>query len=178
MKKGIYAVSIIVMILFSLFSCKKKEEQPVPQVLNQGPIIDTPSSSQGHGAASQKIEFTVVVPPDVKEGWASVKLLVKDKNLNQQQEYNVAIGDELKVPDSNMTIKVGHYLPHFKMGGGIITSASNTTENPSASIKVFEGDTQIFPPSGEWGWLYSKFPAVHPFEHERFELSLKEGVKK
>jgi hypothetical protein len=178
MKKGIYAVSIIVMILVSLLSCKKKEEQPVPQVINQGPIIDTPSSAQGHGEISQKIEFNVVVPQDVKEGWASVIILVKDKNLNSQQEFNIAIADELKVPDSNMTIKVGHFLPHFQMGAGIITSASNNTENPSASIKVLEGDTQIFPPSGEWGWLYSKFPSVHPFEHERFELSLKEGVKK
>jgi hypothetical protein len=178
MKKGIYAVSIIMIIVFSLLSCKKKEEQPVPQVLKKGPIIDTPSSAQGHGATSQKIEFRIVVPQDVKENWASVKMLVKDKNLNEQQEFNIAIGGELKVPDSNMTIKVGHFLPHFQMGAGIITSASNMPENPSASIKVLEGDTQIFPPSGEWGWLYSKFPSVHPFEHERFELSLKEGVKK
>ena len=176
MKKSMYAVSIVVMILVSLLSCKKKEEQPVPQVLNKGPIID--SSAQGHGEIGQKMEFNVVVPKDVKEVWASVTLIVKDKNLDELQEFNVAIGDELKVPDSNMTIKVGYFLPHFQMGGGIITSSSNMPENPSAAIKVIEGDTQIFPLSGEWGWLYSKFPAVHPFEHQRFELSLKEGVKK
>ena len=178
MKKSIYAVSIIVMVLFSLLSCKKKEEQPVPQVLNQGPIIDAPSSIPGHGETDKKMEFNLVVPDEVKESWASVIIIVKDKNLDEQKEYNVAIGDELKVPDSNITIKVVHFLPSFQMSGDIITSASNTPDNPSAAIKVLDGDAQIFPQTGEFGWLYSKFPSVHPFEHERFELSLKEGVKK
>jgi hypothetical protein len=39
-------------------------------------------------------------------------------------------------------------------------------------IIVFEGEEEIFK-----GWLYSKFPAIHPFQHERYGLLLKEGVK-
>jgi hypothetical protein len=124
------------------------------------------------------MEFYIVVPVDVKESWASVIIIVKDKTVDEQHEFDIAIGDELKVPDSNITIKVAHFMPSFQMSGDIITSASNTPDNPSVAIKVLEGDTQVFPLTGEVGWLYSKFPAVHPFEHERFELSLKEGVKK
>jgi hypothetical protein len=179
MKKAIRIISVIMMILFVLSACKKKEEQPVPQAPAQGPIIDSPSTLPGgHGMIGQKIEFEVVVPPEVKEKWSAVKLIVNDNKLNEENEFTVAIGDELKIPDSDLSVKVGPFFPDFKMSGQIITSASNEANNPSAGIKVFAGEKLIFPESGEWGWLYSKFPTIHPFQHERFELKLKEGVEK
>ncbi|NOY65603.1 MAG: DUF2155 domain-containing protein, partial [Nitrospirae bacterium] len=27
------------------------------------------------------------------------------------------------------------------------------------------------------GWLYSKFPDIHPFQHEKFSVTLIEGIK-
>jgi hypothetical protein len=175
MKKGISVAAVATMILLLVVSCKKKEVQKVPQALKQGPIMD---SQSGHrGGIGQDIDFNIVIPPEVQETWSSVTILVSDKTSNEQKEFNVAIGDEFTVPDSNLTVKVGHFLPHFTMSGQIITSASNEPNNPSASIMVRDGDNQIFPESGEWGWLYTNFPTVHPFEHERFELTLKGGVR-
>ncbi len=182
--KKIIAVMAITVTLFSFNACKKKEEkQPVPQSPAQGPIMspqaEAPQGMPPHGAPQQqKMEFKIVVPAEVKEAWSSVKLAVNDKKTNKQTEFTVAIGKELMVPDSNLKIKVAHFFPDFKMTEQTITSASNDANNPSAGVAIYENGKQIFPASGELGWLYSKFPAIHPFQHERFEVTLKEGVKK
>ncbi len=178
MKKCIYAVSIIMMIVFSLSACKKKDEGPAPQPAVKGPIIESSSAPAGHGVVGEKTEFSIVVPPDVKESWSAVTIIVNDKNIDKKQEITISIGDEARIPDSNITVKAGYFLPDFQMNGPIISSKSNTTNNPSAGVAIYDGDNMIFPESGEWGWLYSKFPTIHPFQHERFELTLKEGVKK
>jgi len=85
----------------------------------------------------------------------------------------VALNSEFKVPDSDLTLKVGSFLPHFTMAGDQITSATNNLENPAAQIEVFQGGKEIF-----HGWLFAKFPAVHPFQHDKYGLLLLEGVKK
>ncbi len=182
--KKIFSVLAAVIILLSAVSCKKKEEQPQapPQsALPQGPLVDSQAQqppSPGHGMPGQKIEFKVVVPQEVESRWSAVKFVVEDKTKKKQQELSAPIGGELKIPDSNLTVKVGPFLPDFKMTGDMITSASNDLINPAVGVIVYENGAQIFPTSGQWGWLYLKFPSIHPFQHERFALALKEGIKK
>ena len=181
MRKFTILISITV-LLFTLGACKKKEEQaavqksPVPQ----GPIVETPSEQAppGHGTPVQKTEFQVVVPPEVTGLWSKVVLVIDDKKTNKRQEHTLKIGDEFNIPDSNLVVKIGPFLPDFKMSGTVITSTSNEPNNPSVGVMISEGGTQVFPASGQWGWLYAKFPAIHAFQHERFALALKEGVKK
>jgi len=84
-----------------------------------------------------------------------------------------AVRCHFSVPGSNLKITVGEFLPDFKMEGLNITSLSNDPNNPAVNVKVFEGDKEVFK-----GWLYSKFPAIHPFEHPTYALLLKDGVKK
>ncbi len=176
--KEVFSVIAIAAIIFTFGACKKKEEQPTPKVTMKGPIIESPSVIPGHESAGQKIEFQVIVPPEVKEEWSGVKLIVEDKKLENKKEIIVKIGEDFKIPGSNLTLKVGHFLPDFKMSGQFITSTSNNPNNPSVGIAVYEDGEQIFPKSGEWGWLYAKFPTIHPFQHERYGLLLKEGIKK
>lgn len=184
--KKIIAVMAITVTLFSFLACKKKDEkQPVPQAPAQGPIMsphaEAPAQGmppQGGVIQQQKMEHKVVVPAEVKEAWAAVKLVVNDKKTNKQQDVTIEIGEELTFPDSNLKIKVIHFLPDFKMTDQTITSASNNTNNPTAGVIIYENGKQIFPSSGEMAWLFSKMPAVHPFQHERFAVILKEGVKK
>jgi hypothetical protein len=169
-------ILFVIIILFSFISCKKKEEEKVTQPpLAQGPILDT-KGIKPHGDSGKKIQFEVVVPPDVESAWSAVTLVVEDKQLNKTQEYNVQIGDEFKIPESAVTVKVAYFLPDFKMSGSVITSASNTPNNPSIGVVISEDGKQIFPGSGKLGWLYAKFPTIHPFQHERFGLTLKEGI--
>jgi hypothetical protein len=181
MKKAISLIATGI-ILFSLLACTKKEEQSVPQPspppMRQGPIIETPAIAPGHETIGKKTEFQVVVSPEVEEQWSAVKLIVEDKELNKTYEFIVNIGEEFKIPDSELTVKIIHFLPDFKMSGQIITSASNEPNNPSAGVVIYDDDKQIFPASGKWGWLYANFPTIHPFQHERFGLILKEGVRK
>ncbi|MEW6599674.1 MAG: DUF2155 domain-containing protein [Nitrospirota bacterium] len=171
----------ITILLFSFAACKKKEEAAPERKssMPQGPIVDAPEGSPpGHGTPGKKTEFQVVVPPEVTGMWSKVTIIVDDKKMNKKNEFTLNIGDEFTIPDSNLTVKIGPFLPDFKMSGTVITSSSNEPNNPSVGVAVFENGTRVFPPSGQWGWLYVKFPAIHAFQHERFALALKEGVKK
>jgi hypothetical protein len=174
---------LILSIIFvtSLMSCEKKEEQQAAKgPVQQGPIIDIPSQTPapGHGTPTQMPQFKLSVPPEVQEKWLDVTIAIDDKQENKQTDYVVAIGTELKIPDSNLTVKVGPFLPDFKMSGEIITSASNEPNNPAVGITIFEDGEKVFPPAGEVGWLYSKFPTIHSFQHERYGLILKAGSMK
>lgn len=179
--KKMLVIAATAIFLFSLSACQKKEEQPAEQKTSapSGPIIDTPASPPpGHGAPAQKTEFQVVVPPEVAGLWPKVTIAVNDKKTNKQQEFTLNVGEELNIPDSNLMVRIGPFLPDFKMSATVITSASNEPNNPSVGIAVFENGNKLFPATGEWGWLYTKFPDIHSFQHERFSLALKEGVKK
>ncbi len=177
--KRYLSIMAITIILLSFWACKRTEEQPIPQApARQGPIIENPNAIPDHGITVPKVEFQVVVPPEVKEQWVAVKLIVNDKKTNKRQEFTVKIGEEFKIPDSGLTVRIGHFLPDFKISGQVVTSASNDLNNPSVGIVIHENGKQIFPESGKWGWLYANFPTIHSFQHKRYGLILKEGVKK
>ncbi len=177
--KNILLISLIAIALL-LPACQKKEDQEAPKAsMAKGPIIDTQIGSQGHsGAAIQKTEFQVIVPPEVKEKWSAVKFIIEDKEESKQLEITSKIGEEFKIPDSNLTVKTGPFLPDFKMSAATITSVTNDPKNPSVGVAIYEDGKKIFPPSGEWGWLYMNFPTIHSFQHERYGLVLKEGIEK
>jgi len=172
MKKQILAVACSLSLLVAMGACKKKEEAPVPQ-----------TGMPGQGAPGQpggrpnivvpKGEKTVVVPDTVKGKWKAVVLVVTDKKTNKQQEFTVNLNSDLKIPNSDLKVSVGEFLPDFRMEGLTLTSASNDLNNPAVGVQVSEGGKEIFK-----GWLYSKFPTMHPFEHPNFGINLKDGVKK
>jgi hypothetical protein len=174
------SIGIVLVLSFGLASCKKKEEQPVPQA----PQMMPPGGQMppGHGPSAIQVpkgELKVVVPGDVKGKWSAVKIVVEDKAAKSQREFTVKLNSEFTIPNSNLKVMVGDFIPDFRMNGNIITSGSNTPNNPAVGVKVFEGDKEIFPaPGKKWGWLYSRFPTMHPFEHPKYGLFLKEGIKK
>lgn len=197
--KRVLAVTLGVALVFSLglTACKKKEQQPVPQAPGMMPPGGAmppgqmppggamppgqmppggamPPGQAGHGGISvPKVEMKIVVPDSVKGKWSGVILIVEDKSAKKKQEIKVNLNSDMKIPNSNLKVAVGDFLPNFKMDGSTITSASNDPGNPAVRVKVYEGDKEIFK-----GWLYSKFPAIHPFEHPKYGINLKEGIKK
>jgi len=177
MKKLFIAASVTV-LLFSFAACKKAEEQKAPaSSVSQGPIIDTGPVGD-HGAPGQKTEFQISVPQEVKDNWFGVLIEVEDKLENTKEEISANIGSEFTIPGSELTVKVGPFLPDFKMNAQIITSASNEANNPAVGIAVYEGEKKLFPTAGEWGWLYANFPAIHSFTHDRYALVLKAATKR
>ena len=70
-------------------------------------------------------------------------------------------------------VRADVFLPAFTMGGGAITSDGVEPQNPAARITVFDKGKEIF-----GGWIFTRFPDVHPFTNPRFELHLEGGVPK
>jgi hypothetical protein len=156
-------IVMLSILLLSLGSCKKKEEKPVPQA-PMGP---------GTGVMMPPGETKVVVPEAVKGKWDAVKLVIEDKTAKKTSEVIVKLDSEYTIPNSNLKVKVGEFLPDFKMDGLTITSSSNEPNNPAVRVVVYEGGKEIFK-----GWLYSKFPTIHPFQHDKYGITLKEGIRK
>ncbi|MDI6889734.1 MAG: hypothetical protein QMC83_02170 [Thermodesulfovibrionales bacterium] len=185
MKKRVLAVALCFVLAGSVSVCKKKETQPpVPQA--PGPIMQGPMPPEaqqpvpGPGIITMPMGKSQVVVPDfVKGKWSAVKIIVEDKIIKKTREYTVNLNSDFKIPNSNLKIHVGEFLPDFRKYGFILTSASNKPNNPAVGIRVLEGDKQIFPtPGKKWGWLFSELPAVHTIKHPRYNFMLKEGVAK
>ncbi len=195
--KKVLAVVCSLSLLLAAGACKKKQEQPVTQPSMPGAQQQLPPGHPGMGPGAPgapgtpgvpgtpgqvvmpKGETSVSVPDAVKGKWKGVVLVVEDKTTKKSAEYKVNLNSELKIPNSNLKVEVGEFLPDFRMNGLEITSTSNDPNNPAVGIRVFEGGKQIFPaPGKKWGWLYAKFPTMHPFEHAQYAIGLKEGIKK
>jgi hypothetical protein len=159
MKRVFLAVLVLVTVAFALGGCKDREE-PISQPGGEGGVFVPPVTQ-------------VVVPDSVKNKWGAVKLTIENKKDNSADDVDVAVGGEYVIPGSNLVIKVGDFLPDFKMDGAIITSTSEEMNNPAVHVTILDGQEEVFK-----GWLYSKFPAIHPFMHEQFGVTLKDAVEK
>jgi len=184
MKKTILILSALA-LLFSFGACQKKEEKiEAKSQTPSGPIIDTTIPGSGKGGAGlpghsgKKTEFSVVVPQEVKDSWTSAIFIIEDKQEGKKDEVTVKIGDEFDIAGSGLVVKTGPFLPTFKMSAETITSTSNSPDNPAIGVEIYENGVKVFPASGKWGWLYVNFPTIHSFEHSRYALVLKEGIKK
>jgi len=152
----------------ALVACSKGEDTPITQ--QQGGGASPHEASPGIMMPAG--EPQIVVPDSVKNKWKAVVITIEDKTNNTTEDVTIPLNSTHEVKGSNLKIKVGDFLPDFKMDGVTITSSSNEPNNPAVRIIVSEGDEEIFK-----GWLYSKFPAIHPFQHEKYGLLLKEGIK-
>jgi len=182
MKKQILAAACSIALLLSVGACKKKQEQPMPQPGMPGqqqqlppghPQPGQPGMPPAGGVTMPKGETVVTLSDAVKGKWKAVVLVVEDKTTKKTSEQTVTLGSDLKIPGSNLKVSVSDFIPDFKMDGLNISSLSNEPNNPAVRIKVTEADKEIFK-----GWLYSKFPTIHPFEHPKYGIVLKSGVKK
>ncbi|MBF0505237.1 MAG: DUF2155 domain-containing protein [Nitrospirae bacterium] len=180
-------VAGVVLIMFLIAGlntgCKKKEEQitpkagEIPAVPLQTPMGQVPAqplmSPHGDGAGmGPKVEKAIVVPDSVKGKWSKVILAVEDKGSGKTDEYTVNLKSEFKIPGSDLKIAVREFLPDFKMTEDTITSGSNELINPAVRVEIFEKDKSVFK-----GWLYEKFPSIHPFNHPKYAIMLKKSIK-
>jgi hypothetical protein len=185
MKKLTLLVAVLMMVALAGTGCKKKEPPPpamppqgapgqpgMPSMPGMPGQPGMPGAPQG-AAGAAPVEKKIVVPDAVKAGWKAAKVEVEFKEKKSKKAFTVPLNSEFKVPDTDLTLKVGNFLPHFSMAADQITSSSNTPENPAVQLEVFQGGKEIF-----HGWLFSKFPAVHPFTHDKYGVALLEGVKK
>jgi hypothetical protein len=134
-----------------------------------------------HEKTATSKEFSIIVPDEVKNAWEGVVLTVTNREKNASEDVKANLDSEIVLPNTNLKIVVGQFLPHFQMKDKMreITSTSNNLENPAVNVRIYEGDAQIYPDQNKkWGWFYAKYPHIHPFEHEKYQIVLKEGIPK
>ncbi len=166
-------IALLLAVLFAFTvsgtACKKKEAPPPPP--QAGGMPGEPGAAPGMmGGGPEK---KIVVPDAVKAAWKAVKIDVEYKKTKSKKTLTVPLHSDTKIADTDMTLKVGDFLPHFAMTADSITSNSNNLENPAVSVDVVQGGKIVF-----HGWLFSKFPDIHPFQNDTIGLKLAEAVKK
>ncbi len=148
------ALAPAVLLLALLAGCEKGEERKAGEA----------APMSGHAT---KKEAVVVVPDSVKGKWKAVKIAVTNKETNKETVYTVAVGATITIPNTDLSLKVDNFLPHFMMEGTTLTSQSNEPKNPAAQVQIMEGGKEIFK-----GWLFSLYPTTHAFQHPKYGFTL------
>ena len=170
MYKRFIILTLLVTAITGLSSCSKKESPPPEPPKEQSSTMqDHPDHVDIQMPPAEHMK--VIIPPDVKSKWKGVILTVTDKNDLGMKDYIVPISGSLIIPGSKIEVKAGDFLPDLKIDGNIYTTSSSDLLNPAIYIIVNEGGKEIFS-----GWLFQKFPNIHPFKHQRFGITLKEPV--
>ena len=134
---------------------------PTPPPLRGGAHDDIPDLSGGK----------VIVPDMVKGKWKRVVFMLEDKKSLAITEHTVDIGNEWAIPNSNIKVKTGIFLPDLIIQGTIFTSVSNELKNPAVHVIISENGEELFK-----GWLFSLFPGMHSFQHDQFAITLKDVI--
>jgi hypothetical protein len=128
--------------------------------------------TEGGGAdLGASVPTKLVVPPEVTQAFSGVRVGWKDSQTGQEGLLDVPLGGAASVPGSDLEIRANVFLPSFTMTSEQITSTGIGLENPAARIAVIQGGKEVFS-----GWIFKRFPDVHPFQHPRFSLRLEGGV--
>jgi hypothetical protein len=168
--------AVAAMILAAAVSCRERG-RPNPEVRmaisHERAIQPESESSSGGGDAGAQVPNRLDVPPEVAAAYSGVKLAWTDKTAGKSGTIEVPLGGSAPLPDPSFVVGADVFLPAFTMGGGAITSQGIEPQNPAARITVSEGGKEIFA-----GWIFTRFPDVHPFTNPKYELKLEGGVPK
>ena len=131
----------------------------------------TATAEAGGKELGDTVPTRLVVPPEVTAAYSAIRLTWKDSETGKEGTVEVPIGGSAPLPGSDLEIRADVFLPSFSMSAEEITSTGTGQENPAARIAVVEKGNEIFA-----GWIFTRFPEVHPFQHPRFSLKLEGGV--
>lgn len=157
-----------VLLLLTAFGCRERG-RPDPSIRM---AVSHDRVTEGGGAElGESVPTKLVVPPEVTDAFEGVQIAWKDSESGQAGVVDVPIGGDAPIPGTDLRIRADVFLPAFTMTSGEITSTGTALENPAARIAVTQGDNEVFA-----GWIFKRFPDVHPFQHPRISLSLEGGV--
>ena len=162
-------IAVLLAFAFLAIACRERG-RPDPNVRM---AVSHERDAEG-GNASEKgapVPTKLVVPPEVTAAFSGVQIGWKDSQSGQGGVLDVPLGGTAPIPGSDLAVKADVFLPSFTMTSDQITSTGIEPENPAARIAVVQGDKAVFT-----GWIFKRFPDVHPFQHPRFSLKLEGGV--
>jgi hypothetical protein len=172
MKRTALAALALGVALFGATACREKG-RPDPNIRMAVSHEQTAADEAGGGAGSSAVPTRLEVPAEVQAAYSGIKIRWKDASNGKEGVIDVPLGGGTPLPDPSLVVRADVFLPAFSMGGGVLTSDGVEPQNPAARITVFEKGQEIF-----GGWIFTRFPDVHPFAHPRFKLLLEGGVKR
>ena len=157
------------------FSCRETG-RPDPAVrMAPSHDVEQQAGTNTGEAGGQKVPQRIDIPPEVQSAYSGIRLSWKDANNGEQGLLDVPLGGTARIPGSAppLELRGDVYLPAFTMTQDAITSSGVEEQNPAARYSASEGGTEIFA-----GWIFARFPDVHPFQHKRYSLKLVGGIRK
>lgn len=158
-------------VAVSGFACRERG-RPDPSV-RMAPSHDVEQAGDEQGQQGGQVPNRLEIPPEVQEAYSGIRILWKDSQSGKEGVLDVPLGGTASIPGSTLQVQGEVYLPAFSMSQGTITSSGVEEQNPAARIAVAENGKEIF-----GGWIFTRFPDVHPFEHSRYSLKLGGGIRK
>jgi hypothetical protein len=155
-------------------ACRQRgrPDPDVSMAISHEPSTQAAPEPQG-GPAPAGVPTRLEVPPEVAAAYSGIRIGWTDRSNGSTGVIEVPLGGATPLPDPSLVVRADVFLPAFTMGGGAITSEGIEPQNPAARITVFEKGKEIFA-----GWMFTRFPDVHPFSHPRYQLRLEGGVRR
>ncbi len=176
---GSLAALAVVGLVLASAACREKG-RPDPNVrmaISHEPEAapDNAQANTGGGgteaSGTQTVPTQLEVPPEVVKAYSGIHLHWKDGTSGKEGTIEVPLEGTVPIPGSDLQVRADVFLPAFTMTAQTITSTGTDPANPAARITVVEKGQQVFS-----GWIFTRFPDVHPFQHPRFSLRLEGGV--
>ena len=162
----------MLVLTVALVACREKG-RPDPNirmaVSHEPEQVTGAAGSEGQPKVPSRLE----VPPEVEKTYGGIRLTWKDSQRKAEGPLEVPLGGTVPIPESGLEVRADSFLPSFTMSGDAITSTGIDEGNPAARIAVLENGKELFA-----GWIFTRFPDVHPFQHPRFSLRLEGGVRR
>ena len=171
MKRAAFSAFALGLTFFGAVACREKG-RPDPSI-RMAVSHEQAAEDQPGGGEGSAVPTRLEVPPEVQAAYSGIRLRWKDASNGKEGVIEVPLGGGTPLPDPSIVVRADVFLPAFSMGGGVLTSDGVEPQNPAARITVFEKGQEVF-----GGWVFTRFPDVHPFTHPRFKLLLEGGVKR
>jgi Uncharacterized protein conserved in bacteria (DUF2155) len=163
--------ALVLLLLATTIGSAACRERGRPDPNIRMAVSHEPAPADAGKKQGKTVPTKLVVPPEVTAAYSGIRLGWKDSQTGKSGTVEVPIGGKAPLPGSDLEVRADVYLPSFSMTSEEITSSSTGEENPAARIGVAEKGKEIFA-----GWIFTRFPDVHPFQHPRFSLTLEGGV--
>jgi len=169
MRQSPTALVVLLTMALPLFGCRERG-RPDPDI-RMAVSHDREDASASGSEAAPSAPTELVVPPEAIAAFSGVRIAWKDAESSKEGILEVPIGIPTPLPGSDLQVRADVYLPAFAMSAQTITSTGIAEENPAARIAIAQEGKEIFT-----GWIFQRFPDVHPFQHPRFTLRLEGGI--
>lgn len=145
MKKLLWLLPAAALLVMSVSGCGKKGEQDEVQKAREWQLTNfaegvTPAPKP----APIPKDVVIVVPDSTKAAFHTVKMGVGNRKTKEIKKFDVKIGGTANVPGTGFTIKIGPYLPNFRVSGKTITTRDDKPDDPAVRATISEGGKVVF----------------------------------